>query len=330
MKLLRVVRRTAFVVITTLVAYVLISVAWVGQHERGNARDTAPRGGQFVDAGGVRLFVQVSGPADRAPVMLVHGTGAWSGTWFSLVPALTKAGYRVIAVDLPPFGYSSRAIDTDFSRPAQASRLLAVLDALHVRKARVVGHSFGGGPALELALTAPQRVERLVLVDAALALDAAPNDPHTLACRLLAHRGRVAVVASTATNPLWARTLLRSFVARKDAVTDARLAAYRAPLQLRGSTNALGVWAHDFACAPRTGVSTRPDDVARLAVPLHLIWGDADTITPLVQARRLDALVPGAQLDVLHGVGHIPHIEDPASFEPLLLQVLARTPPPSR
>ncbi|WP_133501382.1 alpha/beta fold hydrolase [Cognatilysobacter terrigena] len=324
---LRIIRRMIFVALATAVLYICASVAWVESNERLSPRDAAPANGRFVDVDGVSVFVQVSGPATGEPVLLVHGTGAWSGTWFTLVPALTQAGYRVIAVDLPPFGYSSKSTRADYSRPAQALRLLRVLDALHVAKARVVGHSFGGGPALELALLAPERVERLVLVDAALALDAPQNDRDTLACRVLAHRGREPLLASTATNPLWSRHLLESFVARKEAVTDARLAAYREPMQLRNATDALGAWAHAFACDPRSGRSTEPANVAKLAVPLTLIWGDADTVTPIAQAERLRALVPGTQLRVLHGVGHIPHLEDPTSFEPVLLQALA-TPSP--
>lgn len=324
MRVLRGLRRLVFVILGTAAAYVGLSAMWVDEHERLSPRDAAPATGRFVDVRGVPVYVQVSGPANGAPVLLVHGTGAWSGTWFSLIPSLTHAGYRVIAVDLPPFGYSSKAPGLDVSRPAQAARLLAVLDALHVDRARVVGHSFGGGPALELALQAPSRVERLVLVDAALALDAAPNDPSSTTCRALSHPGaRYALLASTATNPLWARRLLRGFVARKDAVTDARLAAYRAPLEVQRATQALGAWGYAFACAPRTGLSVDTANVAKLAVPLHLVWGDADTITPIAQAERLKALVPGASLDVLHGVGHIPHIEDPASFEPTLLRELA-------
>ncbi|AXK72644.1 alpha/beta fold hydrolase [Lysobacter sp. TY2-98] len=330
MPFLRLVRRVVFVVLATALLYICASVAWVEYHERVSPRTAAPAGGRFIDVDGVSVFVQVSGPASGAPVLLVHGTGAWSGTWFSLVPALTHGGYRVIAVDLPPFGYSSKSTRADYSRPAQAMRLQRVLDALRIPKARVVGHSFGGGPALELALTAPKRVERLVLVDAALALDAPPNDPDTVACRLLAHGGRQALLASTATNPLWSRALLRSFVARKDAVTDARLAAYREPLQLRNTTDALGAWAHAFACDARTGLSTHADNIAGLTPPLTLIWGDADTITPIAQAEHLKTLVPGARLEVLHGVGHIPHLEDPASFEPALLRALAQAPATSR
>jgi pimeloyl-ACP methyl ester carboxylesterase len=229
----------------------------------------------------------------------------------------------VVALDLPPFGFSGKAIDADFSRPAQAGRIRAVLDAAGATRAVVVGHSFGGGPALEFALRHPERVERLVLVDAALGLQASAPDAGSPACRVLGTPLlRDPLIAASAGNPLWSRTLLRSFVARKDAVTDARLREYRRPARVEGASAALGAWAYHFACVAETGLSTDPARIPSLGVPLDLIWGADDTITPLAQAEHLRTLVPAARLRVLPGVGHIPHIEDAPAFERALLAAI--------
>jgi pimeloyl-ACP methyl ester carboxylesterase len=306
-----------------LLLYVVASVLYLRLHERGDPRRDAPSGGRFLTVGRTPVFFQVHGPASGTPVLLVHGTAAWSGTWFSVVPTLERAGYRVIAVDLPPFGYSNKSSATDFSRRAQALRLQAVLDAVGVHRVVVVGHSFGAGPALELALRAPSRVGRLVLVDAALGLDAPPPDGDSLACRALALPAvRHPLMAATAANPLWSATLLRSFVARKDAVTASRLRFYRRPAALAGASHALGAWAFHFACERESGASTQPDAIARLTPPLVLLWGTDDTITPPMQGRRLQALVPGASLTMIPGAGHIPHIEQPVAFERALLAAL--------
>ena len=304
--------------------YVLGSLAYVHWHEREAPRDTAPPGGRFIDVAGTSVYAQSHGDTNAAmPVLLVHGTAAWSGTWFSLIPALQRAGHPVIAVDLPPFGYSDKTTTTDFSRIAQARRLVAVLDAHGVRRAIVVGHSFGGGPALELAMLAPDRVRQLVLVDAALGLQGATPDPSTPACRLLSVRPlRETLLAATASSPLWSKSLLRGFVARKEAVTHARLAQYRRPSALHGANAALGAWGWHFACAIDTGASMDAARIRHLSVPTVLIWGARDTVTPLAQARHLQQLLPNAPLHVIDSVGHIPHIEDPAHFEHTLLDVL--------
>lgn len=314
--------RVLALLLLVLALYVLASLAYGFIHERGALVASAPAGGTYTSVDGVMVHSQVTGRAGGTPLLLVHGTAAWSGTWFSLIPALNRAGYRVIAVDLPPFGYSDKSVDVDFSRAAQARRLEGVLNHHGVDRAIVVGHSFGGGPALELALAAPTRVSQLVLVDAALGLDSRPA-PDSVSCRAFAVAPlRHTVLAATATNPLWSRTLLASFVARKEAITSARLAQYRRPSSVEGATGALGAWAYHFACMPEQGLSTEPAGISRLQVPLTLVWGAEDSVTPMSQAQRLQALVPRSQLRAIDRVGHIPHIEDPVAFESLLVREL--------
>jgi pimeloyl-ACP methyl ester carboxylesterase len=311
-----------------LLALVLVyfgaCVAYVQWREIETPSFGAPAAGRFVDAGGVAVYSQeTNGKGKRGTVLLVHGTGAWSGTWFSLLPALERAGYRVVAIDLPPFGYSDKSTSLDFSRTAQAERIRAVLDARGIARAIVVGHSFGGGPALEFALRHPERTQRLVLVDAAIGLDSPPPDPASPACRVLGNApARRVLLAGTASNPLLAGPLLKSFVARKDAVTPARLAEFAKPQSVEGFSAALGAWANAFACHAETGLSMQPEAIAHLRPPLALLWGAQDSVTPLPQGRRLQALVPGSSLRELPGVGHIPHIEDPPAFEQALLEAL--------
>ncbi|MCI4568276.1 alpha/beta fold hydrolase [Lysobacter sp. CFH 32150] len=322
---LRLILRTIVGLVVAVSLYVAASALYVYAHEHDSLRAAAPAGGRFTKAAGVEVFSQAHGPvSDATPILLVHGTAAWSGTWFSLIPALRSAGYPVIAVDLPPFGYSGKSTHIDFSRSAQAERLATVLDAYGVRRAIVVGHSFGAGPALELALHMPERVERVVLVDAALGLESTAPDVDSPACRVLAQESlRWPLLAASAANPLWSKALLRSFVARKESVTDARLREYRRPATLKGATSALGAWAFHFACLPERGDSTDANRIRDLRPPLTLIWGARDTVTPLSQARHLQSLLPQASVHVIDHAGHIPHIEDPARFQRTLLEVLA-------
>src|SRR5512145_2820711 len=76
--------------------------------EKASRTEAAPSTGRFVDAGDVEVFVQELGPTSGNPVLLVHGTGAWSAIWRETMEALAIEGYRAIALDLPPFGYSER------------------------------------------------------------------------------------------------------------------------------------------------------------------------------------------------------------------------------
>jgi pimeloyl-ACP methyl ester carboxylesterase len=324
------------VVALLLVGVVLAAAAgWIAYAQGARAaRETksveqlAGGQGRWVPAGDALLYVQEWGDAKAPPLLLLHGTGAWSGTWFTLPRSLGEAGWRVVAVDLPPFGLSKPALPgagPDYSRAAQARRVLGLIDSLGAPVV-LVGHSFGAGPALEAALQAQGRVRKLVLVDPALGLGPAGEAPVCEAGGpgLLAQRDlRTALVGATATWPGLTGKLLKRFVYRKDAVTDALVPAYQLPFEREGFTATLGDWALAFAAsACEDAASLDPAKLRAWAaggLPVALLWGEQDSITPLAQARALQGWIPQATLTVLPQVGHIPHIEGPGAFAEALL-----------
>jgi pimeloyl-ACP methyl ester carboxylesterase len=120
--------------------------------------------------------------------------------------------------------------------------------------------------------------------------------------------------------------LLRQFVARKEAVTRERTAVYQQPFHNQDFSAGLGDWAYQFATGCETPESVKPEPFQRLRVPVSLVWGEQDSITPLNQAKTLLTLMPRGRLTVLPNVGHIPHIEDVPAFNLVIRQVL-QTPP---
>jgi len=313
------------VVIVLLVAAALTALRFASQAREVDGRVTAaPATGRFIAGGDVNLFVQESGPAAGVPVVLIHGVGAWSETWRDSIDALAQAGYRVVAIDMPPFGYSFRPTDRDYSTEAQARRILAALDALSIDSAVLVGHSFGGRATVEAAMRAPQRVRALVLVSAALGLQDPPGDASLLAHLLLdARMLRNALVASIGTNPWLTETVLRSFTRRHDALTPGRVALYQRPQRVTGSTEAMGDWLQQFMLSGERPASRQPLRYREIAIPTLVIWGAEDTVTPPAQAQHLVKLLPGATLATLPGTGHIPQLEDERAFNALLLQGLS-------
>jgi pimeloyl-ACP methyl ester carboxylesterase len=315
-----------------LVAFVVPAafVALAARRERDVAADAAPATGRWVVGADVRMFVQEAGPGDGPLVLLVHGTGAWSETWRPTLTALGAAGFRAVALDLPPFGYSERPVDAGYTKAEQGARILAVLDALGSAPAVLVGHSFGGGPTVEAALQRPERVRALVLVDAALGIVAdgtTPVPPPTLVRTALAIGPlRTSLVAAFLTNPSFTRRLLRGFVADPAAATDERVAIYQRPLTIWGSTAAIARWLPELAAPSAPSRSESAAVYRALAMPVVAIWGDRDTVTPLAQGEQLVRLVPHGRLEVLPGVGHIPQIERPDAFNALLVRSLT-TPP---
>jgi len=298
--------------------------AWAEIREVELASDIAPSSGRFINADDVAIYIQETGPEDGRPVLLVHGTSAWSGTWRDTQKALGKAGFRVIAMDLPPFGFSQRPDDARYDRPKQALRILGVLDALKIERVRLVGHSFGGGPTLEAALLAPERVERLVLVDAAISLDSAGADPGFAGTLAAMPWLRETAVACTFQNPLLTKKAVQSMIFDPSDATDDRVELYRAPFSVQDTTPAVGAWIPELAAPGQNAWSLDKARIRDLEIPTLLIWGREDVITPPEQAEQLDALLPKSQIRWLDGVGHIPHIEDVPAFHRALVPFLRK------
>lgn len=284
---------------------------------------TVPVGITYFKTPTGRVAARVVGPADGVPVILVHGTAAWSGFWSEVADHLAQRGWRVIAIDLPPFGWSDRDAKSRYDRVTQAERLSAIASSLG-KPAVVVGHSFGAGAATELALRHPDQLRGLVLVDAALG----ELDPKAEAGVAEAMRIQpVAQLATSAvvTNPSALEPFLRSLIARKDQA-HRWVPVLRQPMEREGSTSAYAAWLPNLFTKQDGALSRSSANLSQIKVPVALIWGAADTVTPLEQGKRIEKLTRARSLQVLPGVGHIPHIEDPAAFRSALDQALASLP----
>jgi pimeloyl-ACP methyl ester carboxylesterase len=312
---------------TLLVLAVVLVVAlfsWqAGRRETMTRLEAAPSAGHFVKSSGLDIFVQEAGPPDAPVVLFVHGTGAWSDAWRGPMSALARSGVRAVALDLPPFGFSERPADAAYGKVDQGRRIVGVLNTLGIARAIFVGHSFGAGPTMEAALLAPDRVRAIILVDAALGVapDGAPSaaPPPLLKGFLGVRPLREGVVATFLTNPMFTRKLLQAFIDDPARATADWVAVYRRPLVVRGTTAAVGDWLPELLVPSVASPSQSAASYRALKVPLFMIWGERDTITPVAQARFLASITPGAQLEVMKQVGHIPQIEDAAGFNRVLL-----------
>lgn len=263
----------------------------------------------------------------------MHGTGAWSEIWRETMQRLAERGYRAVAVDMPPFGFSERPAANDYTTATQGRRLADLLTRFD-RGVTLVGHSFGARATMECVMLAPQRIRSLVLVDAALGLHALDgralpdvDDPPGLVSRVLAIGPvRRPLVAGLLTNPMMTRVLLQQLLNRKEAATPAVIEMLQRPLAVAGSTTALGEWLQWFVHADRPPRSGRIASYRALNIPAVVIWGSTDSVTPLAQGRAVASLFPSAPLRVLDNTGHIPAIESPSAFNAALLEFLASLP----
>ena len=309
------------------VYFFLLVFSWhATQRETLFAEDIAPAKGRYVKASDVNIYLQEAGPPDGMDVLLVPGIGGWSGAWPQTMAALAQAGFHVVAIDLPPFGFSQRPEAALYSKQDQADRIIGVMDALAISRAILVAHSTGGGPAVEVASLPSKRVRALVLVDAEL--DIAFNRkgrsyPPFLVDRFLATPSvRDGAVAAFVSNPLFTRHLVKWLSHKPGAATEAWADLYRQPLRIRGTTAAVSAWLPQWVANMKPARSEEPETYRKLNIPIHLIWGDFDTIAPVEQARELTRLAPNTLLKIIYGAGHLPQVEETQYFNVALLKSL--------
>jgi pimeloyl-ACP methyl ester carboxylesterase len=265
-------------------------------------RLAAPKSGHYVKAGDCELFIQEQGPTDTDdPVMLfVGGQGEWSGTWGEWTRTAADYNYHVVAVDLPPFGYSTKPTG-GYTREEQAARIQALVENLHAHSVVVVASGLGAGPAI----TAVTHLQAVVASTLLIAPELENAEDTPVPDFLLANSLTRPVIASVVTNPKLQRWLLERESYRKDSFPD--LTAFATPMNIEGRSEETSQW----LSRPRHPI---PDeDFKGVASFVTIIVGDQDPYLP--SARKIAKLLrPPIGFMELKGVGHKPTLEDPEQF----------------
>jgi pimeloyl-ACP methyl ester carboxylesterase len=307
-----------FLAITLLIIALYVFQVLAIFREEHNAHAIIPIAGKYIFLDNEKIYVQSYGKDGDQPILLVHGTAAWSGLWKETATFISQNGYKVYALDLPPFGFSDRPVDAKYGRLDQAQRIIRLLKVLRLKKTIIVGHSFGSGAAVESVMQNKEMFSGLVLIDAALNLMAKGKNTE-LPLLLQNLYIRDLIISSTVTNPLATKALLKTLLHKKDINLDKYVDILQKPMSIKGSTQAVSQWVPFLLLDENEALSAHRERYSALSLPVKLIWGNKDSITPLEQAKDLLTLVPHASLSILKDVGHIPQIEDPSSFQKALL-----------
>jgi len=267
--------------------------------ERLNLREFA-RDDHFAWVNGYAVHYDDAGQRDAPAVVLIHGFAASIFTWRRLKAALLAAGHRVIAVDLLGYGASARPAEPIYTTQTQAEVVLGVMDALGVGRAHVVGHSFGGRVAMQMAILAPERVQSLVALAPEAFAVGRPPIARWVRLPILGY-----VLAFYTTSPWLVPAGLRFISARRAWITPDVVRGYAAPLHVRGSALAQ-VWQ---ARSPKDGQRPVPHFLSAITHPTLLLWGRRDRIFPVADGERLVHLLPSATLRVFDDAGHLVHEE---------------------
>jgi pimeloyl-ACP methyl ester carboxylesterase len=279
---------------------------------------------QFRTIHGYRRAYRVagSGPA----ILLIHGIGDNSTTWSTVQSKLAQR-FTVIAPDLLGHGKSDKP-RADYSVAAYANGMRDLLSVLDIDRVTVVGHSLGGGVAMQFAYQFPQLVDRLILVGAggvtkdvnvALRIASLPMGSEALALlRLPFVLPTVQMVGRVAGAIVGSSGLGRDIPQMLRILEDL-------PEPTASSA---------FARTLRAVVDWRGQVVTMLdrcyltqSVPVQLIWGSGDSVIPVSHAQMAHAAMPGSQLEIFDGSGHFPFHDDPDRFVEVVEKFIDSTEP---
>ncbi|PSK93690.1 pimeloyl-ACP methyl ester carboxylesterase [Murinocardiopsis flavida] len=269
-----------------------------GPHVNGGAQTTESSTLSLEDGD---IHVCQDGPREAPALLLIHGSASSARSWAPMVPLLAGS-HRVIRIDLLGHGRSAKPADRGYAIPDQARRAAAALDRLGVEHAVVVGHSSGGVVATALAEDRPDLVTALALVNTGPSLDAfIPSE--------------AAVIDPVQWPP--SDEQIRRF-----ASTGFSRAGYRVPDELLDDVRDMTY--HSLTTTMRGTVAyleqrALPDRLAVLGKPLLVVFGADDRRWRASSAADYRA-VPGAEVELLPGLGHSPLLEDPPrTAAPLLV-----------
>jgi pyruvate dehydrogenase E2 component (dihydrolipoamide acetyltransferase) len=258
---------------------------------------------QMITAGERRIRYLKMGEGERAPVLLIHGFGGDLNSWLFNQPVLGQAR-AAYSMDLPGHGQSSKQVDSgDFG--SFVSAVFALMEALEIGDAHLVGHSLGGAIALELALSHPECVRSFTLI-APAGLGPEINIDYIQGfIRANRHKQLRPIVEQLFADPsLVGRKMLDDIISFK---------------RIDGAVEALSTIAAAVFPDGRQSVNLAPR-LADLKIPIQVIWGERDQIIP---ASHLKALPPSVATHLVAGAGHMVHMEKADEVNPLIESFLA-------
>lgn len=260
----------------------------------------------FTTVDGRRIHFQEAGDEKAPPLILIHGFISSNLVWSDVFLPLAEAGFRVIAPDLPGYGYSDKPMDGEYTIESQARAVLGLMDRLEIDKATIVGASYGGAIAATMALDNPERVDRLILVGTV-----SNDEPKK---KILMRISRLPIIGDVVT-PLF---LGSRWVLRKRTEQVYRRIGHPLDEHKIEARHHLLATANVHRAMLRTvrrwSANRIQRDASLIRQPTMLVWGDEDTHIPISEAFYLRDAIPSARLIIFRNCGHLPPTEYPAKF----------------
>jgi pimeloyl-ACP methyl ester carboxylesterase len=254
----------------------------------------------------INLSCKIMGKNNNRPIVLIHGFGATSHTWFKIVPALSSQ-YALYLIDLKGYGGSPRPSDGRYTLKEQVELLRKFINVNNLKDITLIGHSYGGGVALLTALSYQMEnlklIRNIILIDPMAYQQKLPWFIKALRLPIFSE-----VISCIVPDKLQVKMVMRSAFFDPEKISDESVEAYAESLGITGGHMS------NIAVARQI----LPDDIdsitksySNLKIPCLIVWGDNDNIIPLEIGKKLNNAITNSKLCVVENCGHMPHEECP-------------------
>lgn len=313
---MKMLKKIVKVVLISLLALVILVSLFFGYHDKSVEElknQYAPAPSAFVDIEGMKVHYRDEGdPMDSVPLVLIHGTGSSLHTFDAWAEAL-KSQKRIVRMDIPAFGLTGPFLNRDYSIDHYTTFLEEFLTKRGIKRCILAGNSLGGQIAWAFTVKYADRVEKLVLIDAA----GYPLDSKSVPIAFVLARQPITNRLLTFITPYFmAKSSVENVYADKSKVTDALVKRYFDLTLRAGNRQALVdrlTAVYDTSQLPQ---------IRHIQQRTLLLWGEEDKLIPLSNATRFHADLPNDTLVIIPHVGHVPMEENPKESLAALLAFL--------
>jgi len=275
----------------------------------------------FTRVNGVLIHYQEAGDEKAPPIILIHGFISSNLIWANTLLPLARKGFRVIAPDLPGYGYSDKPADAEYTINEQAHAMVGLMDRLKIERATIAGASYGGAIAATMALDYPERVEKLILVGAVTNDEAKKKLLLRLSC--LPIIGDIATPLFLGSRWILRRRMQEMYRRMDKPINDLMVAARHHLLATSNVHRAM------IRTARRWSANRIQREASLIRQSTMLVWGDQDDHIPLADAFQLRDAIPNAKLVVFRNCGHLPPAEYPEQFVEVVSDFCEKSEPPA-
>jgi pimeloyl-ACP methyl ester carboxylesterase len=264
----------------------------------------------FTGVNGVRIHYQEAGDENASAIILIHGFISSNLIWSGVLLPLARFGFRVIAPDLPGYGYSDKPADAQYTIAEQAHAMIGLMDRLGIEKAIIAGASYGGAIAATMALDCPERVKKLILVGAVT--NDEPKKKFLLRVSCLPVLGDIATPLFLGSRWILRKRMEDMYRRMGRPINEKMVASRHHLLETSNAHRAM------IRTARRWSANRIKREASLIRQPTMLVWGDQDDHIPIEDAFRLRDTMPNARLIVFRNCGHLPPAEYPDKFVELV------------